>query len=72
MDSKAESMLDALSACYQRVQPNDATEPVQNRYKNAAVVFQAIEFKEWLPGMDSNHELDRILNSRNLLILQSR
>ncbi len=26
----------------------------------------------WLPGMDSNHELDRILKSRNLLILQSR
>jgi len=28
--------------------------------------------KWWLPGMDSNHELDKILNSRNLLILQSR
>jgi hypothetical protein len=28
--------------------------------------------KVWLPGMDSNHELDRILKSRNLLILQSR
>ena len=27
--------------------------------------------KVWLPGMDSNHELDKILNSRNLLILQS-
>src|SRR5581483_6242697 len=26
----------------------------------------------WLPGMDSNHELDNILKSRNLLILQSR
>jgi hypothetical protein len=26
----------------------------------------------WLPGMDSNHELDRFLKSRNLLILQSR
>jgi hypothetical protein len=26
----------------------------------------------WLPGMDSNHELDKILRSRNLLILQSR
>ena len=25
----------------------------------------------WLPGMDSNHELDKILMSRNLLILQS-
>ena len=28
--------------------------------------------KVWLPGMGSNHELDRILKSRNLLILQSR
>jgi len=26
----------------------------------------------WLPGMDSNHELDTILKSRNLLILKSR
>jgi hypothetical protein len=24
------------------------------------------------PGMDSNHDLDRILKSRNLLILRSR
>jgi site-specific DNA recombinase len=27
--------------------------------------------QNWLPGMDSNHELDRILMSHNLLILQS-
>ena len=27
--------------------------------------------KLWLPDMDSNHELDRILKSHNLLILQS-
>jgi hypothetical protein len=26
----------------------------------------------WLPGMDSNHDLDRFLKSNNLLILQSR
>jgi hypothetical protein len=26
----------------------------------------------WLPGMDSNHELDRFCKHRNLLILQSR
>jgi DNA invertase Pin-like site-specific DNA recombinase len=26
----------------------------------------------WLPGMDSNYELDKILMSRNLLIIQSR
>src|SRR5262249_8629178 len=29
------------------------------------------EIEIWLPGMDSNHELDRILKSHNLLILQS-
>ena len=28
--------------------------------------------ENWLPGMDSNHELDRFLKSRNLLILQTR
>jgi len=28
--------------------------------------------QNWLPGMDSNHELDRFLESHNLLILQSR
>jgi len=33
---------------------------------------QNLKFEEWLPGMDSNHELDMILMSRNLLILQSR
>jgi hypothetical protein len=27
--------------------------------------------KEWLPGMDSNHELDKILKSHNLLIPKS-
>lgn len=27
--------------------------------------------RQWLPGMDSNHELDRILKSQNLLILKS-
>ena len=26
----------------------------------------------WLPGMDSNHELDMIFKSHNLLILKSR
>jgi site-specific DNA recombinase len=29
-------------------------------------------FENWLPGMDSNHELDKILKSHNLLILKSR
>ena len=27
--------------------------------------------RNWLPDMDSNHELDKILMFRNLLILQS-
>jgi len=30
------------------------------------------ELTLWLPGMDSNHELDRFLKSHNLLILKSR
>jgi site-specific DNA recombinase len=30
------------------------------------------DLEVWLPGMDSNHELDKILKSHNLLILQSR
>jgi hypothetical protein len=28
--------------------------------------------RNWLPDMDSNHELDRIFNARNFLILKSR
>jgi hypothetical protein len=35
-------------ACYRRA--------VQNAYRKMAVVFQTIEFKGWLPGMDSNHD----------------
>jgi hypothetical protein len=31
-----------------------------------------MEQKVWLPGMDSNHELDIFLKAHNLLILQSR
>jgi hypothetical protein len=57
MDSKGESMLNALSAYYQWVQPNDAAHSVQNLYKNAAFVFQPVESRGWLPGMDSNHEI---------------
>jgi len=30
------------------------------------------QFAKWLPGMDSNHELDKILKARKLLILRSR
>jgi hypothetical protein len=44
---------------------------VQNPYKNASMIPYIIESKGWLPGMDSNHELDTLLKSRNLLILQS-
>jgi hypothetical protein len=35
------------------------------------MVTLSVDQNVWLPGMDSNHELDRILKSRNLLILQS-
>jgi site-specific DNA recombinase len=35
-------------------------------------VSETARNENWLPGMDSNHELDTILMSRNLLILQSR
>jgi hypothetical protein len=38
----------------------------------AAGLQEAAQNEHWLPGMDSNHELDKILKSRNLLILQSR
>ena len=31
-----------------------------------------VKNENWLPGMDSNHELGRLLMSHNLLILQSR
>ena len=34
--------------------------------------FKLMKQKVWLPGMGSNHELDRILKPRKLLILQSR
>jgi hypothetical protein len=30
------------------------------------------EFEKWLPGMDSNHDLDRFFRFFNLLILQGR
>ena len=31
-----------------------------------------LKLKSWLPGMGSNHELDRFLKSHNLLILKTR
>jgi hypothetical protein len=34
-------------------------------------IFQVIEKKGWLPGMDSNHIIDRFCSSQKLLILQS-
>ena len=37
----------------------------------AAQERPSLRATEWLPGMDSNHELDRILMSHNLLILRS-
>jgi hypothetical protein len=36
------------------------------------VACKLLKQKVWLPGMGSNHELDRILKSHNLSILQSR
>jgi len=34
--------------------------------------YKLLKQKVWLSGMDSNHELDTILKSHNLLILKSR
>jgi len=39
MDSKGESMLNALAKYCQSVQPNDAAGSVQNSYKDEAVVL---------------------------------
>jgi hypothetical protein len=72
MDSSLESMLNVRIQQRQAIRPHDIGASVQNPYRKTAVVFQTIEFNVWLPGMDSNHELDRILKSRNLLILKSR
>jgi hypothetical protein len=46
---------------------------VQHSYRNRRVLqVNWLKTKAWLPGMDSNYELDRILKSQNLLILKSR
>jgi hypothetical protein len=36
------------------------------------IAYNLLKQKVWLPGMGSNHELDKFLKSRKLLILQSR
>ena len=36
------------------------------------IACKLLIIKVWLPGMGSNRELDKILKSHNLLILQSR
>jgi len=56
-------------------QPFDmlAVASVQSQASGSASGGENGQNENWLPGMDSNHgELDNILNSRNLLILQSR
>ena len=42
------------------------------RKKNENAGRARRELEVWLPGIGSNHELDRILKPSNLLILQSR
>jgi hypothetical protein len=34
------------------------------------IAYNLLKQKVWLPGMGSNHEVDKILKSRKLLILQ--
>ena len=43
-----------------------------NQTQQKEIEMKVTDKEIWLPGMDSNHELDRILKSHNLLILQSR
>jgi len=76
MDSIFESMLCALhlgdSMSSAGSHACRAETSVQKPHTETARVFQIIETKGWLPGMDSNHKLDKFLKSHNLLILQSR
>jgi hypothetical protein len=44
--------------------------PVLNSYSSLKILPQSMTIKPWFAGMGSNHELDRILNSHNLLILK--
>jgi DNA invertase Pin-like site-specific DNA recombinase len=43
-----------------------------NQTKQKEIDMKVTDEEIWLPGMDSNHELDKILKCRNLLILKSR
>jgi hypothetical protein len=43
-----------------------------SRRKNSKIGDGTARNEGWLPGMDSNHELDRFWKFRNLLISQSR
>jgi hypothetical protein len=56
MDFNLESMLIVRIQQHQAVRSRDIGASVQNPYRKTAVVFQTLEFKEWLPGMDSNHD----------------
>jgi hypothetical protein len=42
------------------------------RLASEKVLPESESKEKWLPGTDSNHELDEILKTHNLLILQSR
>jgi hypothetical protein len=55
-------------------QPFDMIADANRGKENASglATSGSANFDNWLPGMDSNHELDRILKSHNLLILKSR
>jgi hypothetical protein len=44
----------------------------ESHRKESKIADSGQDLEIWLPGMDSNHELDKFLNFRNLLILQSR
>jgi hypothetical protein len=45
---------------------------IQNLYSDREILSKLLNKKVWLPGMDSNHELDRFFKACKLLISQSR
>ena len=69
LDSIFESMPDSYPQWHQLFTFGTAWYKI----RTATEIFPSnlLKQKVWLPGMGSNHELYRILNSHNLLILQS-
>ena len=76
-----------FQAAFTALAPREQSEALQcvlkgvivHRSKLQMEIFELEEFqpssqkrKDWLPGLDSNHELDRILKSHKLLIQKSR